>query len=405
MPSSTKQRKVAMPADAKLINRQMVIGVLRRGQPVTVADIHEITGISRPTAMKTLQHYCELGVARSLGLGESTNVGGKKPELFCFCDERKILCVNLWPGGITMGICGLISEVESTRTFPLEAAASLDDALGQLRIAADVYLGECGCTKDDLYGVMLSVPGTVDYDRRMLRYNSHAPEWGTNVMLGERLKDLFGADKEYFVGNAGKSTGRAILIDQPSYADHRVMTLFTTWGVSACMIERGHVLNGRDSLIGEIGHMVISDHAGAPCGCGKTGCLESLVSLSHVRSMLCAMGAQELCGGLTIGRLFALSAGGDARAQQVVRNLAHCFAVALHNLSLAYNQEAVVIQGDYAGADELFDRTLRGELAQFRYYPSAQEPFAIIYDRRDISLLSLRGGAQVLKTRYFASLG
>ena len=106
MPSSTKQRKVAMPADAKLINRQMVIGVLRRGQPVTVADIHEITGISRPTAMKTLQHYCELGVARSLGLGESTNVGGKKPELFCFCDERKILCVNLWPGGITMGICG-----------------------------------------------------------------------------------------------------------------------------------------------------------------------------------------------------------------------------------------------------------------------------------------------------------
>ena len=77
--------------------------------------------------------------------------------------------------------------------------------------------------------------------------------------------------------------------------------------------------------------------------------------------------------------------------------------MALHNLSLAYNQEVVVIQGDYAYADALFDRCLREELTQFRYYPS-QEPFSIIYDPREISLLALRGGAQVLKKKYFASL-
>ena len=62
----------------------------------------------------------------------------------------------------------------------------------------------------------------------------------------------------------------------------------------------------------------------------------------------------------------------------------------------------MVVQGDFAWADALFDRTLREELAQFRYYP--QEPFAICYDRRSISLLALRGGAEVLKKKYFASL-
>ena len=118
--------------------------------------------------------------------------------------------------------------------------------------------------------------------------------------------------------------------------------------------------------------------------------------------MLRSQGADELCEGLTIPRLVEVSAGGDARAQAVVRQLAHYFAVALHNLSLCYNQEVVVIQGDFAWADALFDAALKEELTQFRYYP--QELFAIAYDRRDISLLSLRGGAEVIKKKYFASL-
>ena len=130
MRTMTGGKKVAMPADAKRVNRQMVMSVLRTGQPVTVADIHEATGLSRPTAMRTLQHYCEMGVAKSLGLGESTNVGGKKPELFRFADERRILCINLWPGQISMGICGLIGEVEALRTFDVAQGGTLS-VLGQ----------------------------------------------------------------------------------------------------------------------------------------------------------------------------------------------------------------------------------------------------------------------------------
>ena len=401
MRTVSNEKKVAMPADAKRVNRQMVMNVLRKGRVVTAAEIHEETGISRPTAMRTLQHYCELGVAKSLGLGESTNVGGKKPELFCFADERKILCINLWPGVLSLGVCSLIGEVQAMRQTPI-ADMPLDALLSALKEAAFAYLVDTGLTVDNLYGVMLSVPGTVDYDRKMLRYNIKEPEWGVNVMIGDRLKEIFGEDKEYFVGNAGKSMGRAILIDEPEYAQRRVMTLFTAWGVSACMIERGHVLNGRDSLIGEIGHMIVSDGEETVCACGKRGCLESLLSISHVRDMLRRQGAEELCEGLTIPKLFEYSAAGDARVQAVVRRLAHYLAVALHNLSLCYNQEVVVMQGDFAFADALFDSALKEELAQFRYYP--QEPFRIDYDRRDISLLSLRGGAEVIKKKYFASL-
>ena len=162
------------------------------------------------------------------------------------------------------------------------------------------------------------------------------------------------------------------------------------------MMEKGHVLNGRDSLIGEIGHMIISDDGPVLCGCGKRGCLESLVSLQHVRSLT---GDDSM----TFERLFALSAAGDGDARRVVKYLAHCFAVVLHNLSLCYNQEIVVFQGDFALADEWFDRCLKEELKQFRYYPDGTL-FTISYDQRDLSLLAAQGGAELLRKQYFSSL-
>ena len=388
--------QVALPGDLKRVNRQRILQCLRTGRTLTAADIHEETGISRPTVMRALQHFCDLGAVKSLGLGETTRMGGKKPELFVFSDTHKILCIDLWPETITLALCGMLGDVYDVQHYQQPMGGRVDEAFSALGEKVRAYLSARSLSPDGLYGVVLTVPGTVDYDTRLLRYNAKAPGWGSDVPLVEELRRLFGDGPEYFIDNAGKAAGRAMLIEHPEYAQKRLMTFFTTWGVSACMMEKGHVLNGRDSLIGEIGHMIIADDGPVLCGCGKRGCLESLVSLSHVRSL---MNEPEL----TFEALFERSAGGDEDARRVVRYLAHCFAVALHNLSLCYNQEIVVFQGDFALADELFDRCLREELRQFRYYPGG-EVFAISYDRRELTALAALGGAELLRKQYFASL-
>lgn len=396
---------IAMPSDIKRANRQKIIRALRSGQPVTAADIHARTGISRPTVMRALQEYCDRGIVKSLGLGSTTSMGGKKPELFQFADERKILAVNLWPGETSLALCGLIGEMSGAERFPTSPNASLDAAFSSLREIAAAYLTRQGVALRSLYGVALTVPGTVDYDARLLRYNSQAPAWGKDVPLEGYLQPIFGEGTEYFVDNAGKAAGRAALLDQTAYASRRLLTVFTTWGVSACMMERGHVLNGRDSLIGEIGHMVIAQDGPVVCGCGKRGCLESLVSIEQVRARLRAAGRPDLSQPtpITFPRLFEASRQGDALARETAEYLAHCFAVALHNLSLAYNQEAVVFQGDFAWADPAFDRRLREELQEFCYYPRG-ECFSIAYDRRSLPELAARGAAEQLRRRYFTSL-
>jgi len=396
--------QVAMPGDAKARNRQFMLQAVRSGKVLTAAEISSITGISRQTVMRFLQHYCQLGVIASVGFGESTRAGGKKPELFQFCDERKMLCINLWPKAITLAMSNLVGEVRAGEQIDHQLSGELKQDLDDVYALALDYLARQGEDLAALYGVVLTVPGTVDYDTKALRYNSQAPGWGTDVCMEEELRARFGTNLAYYIDNAGKAAGRALLLEHPEYAAHRLLTLFTTWGVSACLIEKGHVLNGRDSLIGEIGHMIISDSDDVVCGCGKRGCLESMVSLQRMRRMLIDLGEDEaIAQNLTLRGLFGRSAQGEARAQQISANLAHCFAVALQNLSLSYNQEMVIFQGDFAWADEYFDKSLKAELSQFRYYPR-DGLFTIAYDRRELSVLAAQGGAGKLSEKYFNAL-
>lgn len=392
------ERQPALPGDLKRLNRQRVLRALRAGGAMSASDLHEATGISRPTVMRALQHYQNLGAVESLGLGSTTRAGGKKPELFRFANRQRILCLNLWPERVTLALCGMTGDVYALEEHGVRLAPTLREALESLEKLSEDYLARQGVSAP--YGVALTVPGTVDYEAQVLRYNSQAPGWGADLALLPRLRERFGPQYAYHVENAGKAAGRAVLLGQPEYSRQRMLTLFTTWGVSACMMERGHVLSGRDSLIGEIGHMLISDHGPVVCGCGKRGCLESLVSLARVRARMEERGARPPAD---MGELFDRSRAGEAAARETSEALAHCFAVALHNLSLAYNQEAVIFQGDYAQADEAFDRRLKEELREFRYYPSGRL-FTIAYDRRPLALLASMGAAEELRARYFDSL-
>ena len=184
--------QVAMPGDAKVRNRQMMLRVIRSGKPLTAAEIHHITGISRPTVMRFLQHLCQLGVICSMGFGASTKAGGKKPEVFCFDDQRRILCINLWPESITAALSGLVGEVYDLEGIQRPFSDDLDTDLADVKAFAQQYLYKHGLTLDALYGVVLTVPGTVDYATKSLRYNSQSPGWGTEVNLGQKLRSVLG---------------------------------------------------------------------------------------------------------------------------------------------------------------------------------------------------------------------
>ncbi len=396
--------RIAVPSDLKFVNRQKVLEVFKNGEKQTAMDIKAATGISKPTIMRALQYFCEVGILVSAGLGQSSSLGGKKPEYFVFADQRKFLCISLWPSSITLALSEIVGDNCIIEHFETAFEDKLENTMESLRVISLDFLKKHKVSTDDLYGVQLSTPGTVDYKSNILQYNSKAPKWGRNIPIVEYLKPIFGKEAVYIVENAGKTTGRAVLIDHPELGNQRVLTIFSTWGISACLIENGHVLNGKNSLIGEIGHIVIRDTDTVVCGCGKRGCLENLVSIRRVREMLAKKDITDFNGEqIQFQSLFDSNASGNKDAREVVGYLAHCFAVALHNISVTYNPDVVIFQGDFAWADDYFNSCLKKELSEFRYSPE-DGIFSIMYDKRDLRVCSAKGGATFLKKKYFSAL-
>ena len=397
-------QQINTPSDIRLMNELRVLEQFGGGDTLTAAEIISATGISKPTVMKILQHLCSQGVIRSAGMGSSTSAGGKKPELYVFADERRILSINFWPQTASLALAGLVGDVYALETTAHELSDDLDAEILWLGSFVRDYFARHRLSMSSIYGVVVSTSGTVDCEKKILRYNSQAPGWGSNLHLDRYFEQFVGDSRQYIIENAGKVTGRAILADDPEMKNKRVLTVFTTWGVSGCLMENGRVLNGKDYLIGEIGHMTVSEDTTLQCGCGRCGCLEQTVSMKHILSLAEKLNAPWYKKGMKLdfAELFSYSKKGDSASRKIVKQLAHYFATMLHNVMLVYNPDAVVFQGSYAYADAYFDKCLRVELNTFRYNP--QESVQILYDRTPLELQAAKGGAYILRQKYFSGI-
>jgi len=357
--------------------------------------------------MKSIQHFIEKGLVISGGKGTSTESGGKKPELYSFACKQVLLTIALWPNLFKITLSHLNAKKIATFEMVTPIQKTAVEAFALVAERALGLLGEYGYETADLYGVSMSTAGIIDYEHGILKYSSMSPEWGNNIEIEKHLRTIFGERVELIVENAGKMAGRAELTVE-NIDEKRILVLFSTWGFSACFIERGRVLNGQNSLIGEIGHMVIDPHDAERCGCGSYGCAERLISKERICKMIKEQseaypGSSLLKiaeNGLTHELLFEHSAQGDILAREIVVYLAKVFAGVIRNISLSFDPDIVVFQGDYAAADCFFIETLKEQLGNFRYYPK-EGPFELQFDKRSLEELDFVGAVNFLQHRFF----
>ena len=323
----------AMLGDLKIANRRTVLAAFRRGTVAGISDICQQTGISRPTVVKCIKFFLDSGLLVSLGKGPSTAIGGKRPETYTLSGNRYFLCLALWPREMRAYLYTIGHTLLGSIVYPCELPYTVEEVSRQTATLAVRLLREQCVEPKDVCAVSVSTSGTVDRETGTLLYSSHTPQWGTHVHLLDDLRSLFGLTTPIYLENAGKMCARPFLLD-PELHRQRVLVLFTTWGLSGCMLEHGHILSGRNSLIGEVGHMTLDPSDPEPCGCGSHGCFERLVSAARVRRMVQeeapAFPASPLAGRseLTIPQLFESSAAGDPLAMQVSRRLAGIFGSA-----------------------------------------------------------------------------
>ena len=396
----------ALPSNLKQRNRQLVLECFMDHRDHTVADIVARTGISKLTVMRAIQFFCAKEILVSSGKGESTEAGGKKPEFFRFAYRKYLLTIRLWPETLGMTLFDMNLNQIRESSLPWILPTSVEVAFRFLREQAETLLKDAGIRLEDLYGVSLSTAGIMEYDSLTLKYSARSPEWGANIPMGQYLKDIFGDGPYYFVENAGKSISRSIVRERPD-PSRRILVLFSSWGLSGALAKDGKILNGRDSLIGEIGHIMLDPSDPEPCICGGHGCLERLVSVARLRKqvMACPPPAHSPLSKIppeeiSLRHLFFASRQEDPYAREYVEKLAGFFAMLLRNIAMVFNPEAVFFVGDYAGADDYFEHCIRENLSRCHYL-AFSGPIELHYDGRDLPLLDSHGSAIALLEHFF----
>lgn len=327
-------------------NQRLVLKAVYSGQAASRAAIALETGLTRPTVSQMVGELLEIGLVREQGPGESS--GGKPPTLLGFNDEaHQILALHLG-GRQTLGVVtDLRGRILKRVSRPTDQTSD-ESVLEGLFVVLDEL--HARATRP-LLGVGVSTPGLVDLRTGVVRYSTHL-KWH-ELPLSDRLSARYRDDVPIIVDNdANLAALGERVFGVGGGVDNMVMVMVGTFGIGAGIIVNGEIFRGAVGGAGEIGHMPVAD-SGAPCMCGRRGCLEAVASvwalmrraakigISHPDSELRALDPD----GTDIEDLHRAVAAGDPGAEAIAQEAGHYIGLAVASLISVLNPQRVVVGG------------------------------------------------------------
>ncbi|MDI2028067.1 ROK family protein [Saccharopolyspora sp. TS4A08] len=349
------------PQMVRQLNRRLVLDLFRDGEVRSRADVARQTGLTKPSASAITDGLLAEGFLLDAGVGEPGSAGGRRPNLLRFNERHRAYV------GVHFGAQRTMVTLADALGNPLaraSTASSLGDAERGLRAARTLVLRACGRADmaiDLVAAVGVSVEGLVDQTsgRCLL-----APNLGwRDVPIQARMEELVGAPATVFnEAHAGALAEHhaGVAVGVESFVRLSVGT-----GVGSGVVLGSQLFSGSTGIAGEIGHCRVEDD-GLECGCGNTGCLETVAGEPAI--------TRAVDVALRDGRFSALREGshlrliidaaheGDEAARAALARAGRGLARGISYLLNVLDPDLVVIGGAVRGAGELLLGPLREEL-------------------------------------------
>lgn len=353
------------------LNERQILRVIQARGPLTRAEVARHSGLSAPTVSKAVGNLLDAGLLEERA---AEFARGRPAAKLRLASER----VQVLGAVIDAGRCSVVSagfdgvlHPDST-TFPTPATyAKLLDALAK---HSRERMAKAGV---ETLGVGVSVPGLIDArsGRGVLSPNLPMTNGRTPAAdLGDRLGIPGAAVQEsHALCLAEKHYGRAVGLE-----DYAVLDVGA--GVGLGVMSGGRLLKGHGGLAGEIGHLTVAAEGGRVCGCGNTGCLETVCNEAAFAGRV----ARKLGRPVTVDEAIELVRSGRGPLAAELHETAVYVAVAAAAVVNLFNPKTVFLHARLFDADDtLFERVV--EMTKARALP----PSAV-----DCSILRAKGTKQ-----------
>ncbi|MET4061330.1 putative NBD/HSP70 family sugar kinase [Arthrobacter sp. UYP6] len=310
-----RQAARALPGHARSYNLALVLQTLYRSGELSRADLARELGFTRVTASDLVGELITSGYVVELGHREESRPG--KPAMLVDINREGLQIVSLDLAehqvfrGALMDLDGNILDRCEVPHKASRGEECIREVVGLLRRTVDLATAP-------LLGVGVGSPGIVDPSGVV----QSAPNLGWfNVDLRRILAEAC----EVPVTVVNDANAAVLAEISFSSADDDLMLIKVGHGVGSGLVVGGRLLLGSRYAAGEIGHVTVGTDGGAQCACGKTGCLETWLSVPNLE---------------------AAAAGGDAGTRErVLSEAGQRLGIALAPIVGALNLSEVVLSG------------------------------------------------------------
>ncbi len=289
------------------------------------------------------------------------SVGRPRTSISLVPDARLAIGIHIGIGLFRIALSNLYDEIIASSIGYFNFSDSPEQVLEQMAVMIEKILTENQVDPELILGVGVGASGLVNYQAGI---NVLAPNLGWRMIpiqdiLEQRLNLPVVVDnnvRAMALGEALFGIGRNV--ESLAFVYGRI-------GVGAGFIFNGQVYRGSSTGAGEIGHITLITENGEQCRCGKTGCLETLISepvilkyanklaQEHPKSLL-ARTLQTPSDDRPIDKVFNAARQGDSLAKNLINERGKYLGIALANLVNIFNPELILLGGMFAQGHDLF---------------------------------------------------
>jgi glucokinase len=191
-------------------------------------------------------------------------------------------------------------QIEARRRIALRAGDKSPDQIVATAhaLASELAAASPGGGSLDELPVGIGIPAQLDPSGRHV---ANAPNLGwRDVAIGERLDAQFGGARLRVDNDLN-----VILIGEQRFGAAKgcrnIVAIYPGTGVGGAVMVDGRIVRGSAGFAGEVGH--VGMHTQIPCGCGETGCLETIGGGRYIEARVARERAQGRFQGAAFQKL------------------------------------------------------------------------------------------------------
>jgi len=376
--------KSSVPSTLRVMNKSLVLNVIRQHGPLSRAQIAKRTEMTRATISEIVNELLQEDAVRETG-SDNSPIGRKGILVSYNADLGYGVGIDLGGTKIALSLFDVNAEILVQETVPTYRVDTSGAFIALLAESIRELIRKHGYRPEGLMVVGMATPGIVDYKNGIVVEGSpNLPDW-ENLNLSRELEQALG------VPVVIENDVRAALIGEIwkgrcQQTNSAAMISIGT-GIGSALLIDGKVVRGAGNAAGEIGYMLFTQEHLSRNWSNK-GCLESVCSGSGLMLSVQEQYADRASAPTwsSAAEVFADAKAGNAEAAKLIDEMVGYLAIAILNIIAVINPETIVLGGGVSRSADYFLERLRREVGKHTF--SRTEVQIVVSELKEAAALS-----------------